>query len=356
MYISEELKANCIAIDKKINESLYFIYMVAMKTSCSLLLVHLIVWFLLLGNVLSNDYTTFKKLVLPPSVTGPESAVFDRGGEGPYVVVADGRILKWQGPTTGFLDFAFTSPNRTKNICDGTNDLKLGPICGRPVALSFNYKTSDLYITDAFFGLLVVGFNGGLATQLSGGYKYLSGIDVESYTGNVYLTDASLTYGIREMTKPGFKPDSTGRLLKYDPRTQRVTVLLTGLSGVGGPSVSSDRKYVLVPQYMNNQIQRHWLQGPKKDTNEVFLTDCGSPKNIKRAANDGEFWVAVEKQVQQSPVLSEPHGLRVNGSATVLQTVPLPQFLNMAHNVVQESNDALYVGSSHSDFVGVYTN
>jgi hypothetical protein len=65
------------------------------------------------------------------------------------------------------------------------------------VALSFNYRNSDLYITDAFFGLLVVGFNGGLATQVSSGYKYLSGIDVESYSGDVYMTDASLTYDIR---------------------------------------------------------------------------------------------------------------------------------------------------------------
>ena len=153
----------------------------------------------------------------------------------------------------------------------------------------------------------------------------------------------------RDTTKPGFKPDSTGRLLKYDPRTQRVTVLLSGLSGVGGPAVSSDRKYVLVPDYVNNKIHRHWLQGPKKDTNEVFLTDCGSPKTIKRAEKDGEFWVAVDK-------LGEPQGLRVNGTAMVLQTVPLPQFLNKPLYVVQESNEALYVGSSATDFVGVCTN
>ena len=86
-------------------------YIVAMKTT-SLFLVDLIVWFLLLGNVLSNEYTTFNKLVLPPNVTGPASAALDRGGKGPYVAVADGRILKWQDPTTGFLDFAYTSPNR----------------------------------------------------------------------------------------------------------------------------------------------------------------------------------------------------------------------------------------------------
>nr|GEW59914.1 six-bladed beta-propeller, TolB-like protein [Tanacetum cinerariifolium] len=63
--------------------------------------------------------------------------------------------------------------------------------------LVMHYRTSDIYITDAFFGLLVVGFSGGLATQLSTGYKYLSGIDVESYSRHVYMTDASLTYDIR---------------------------------------------------------------------------------------------------------------------------------------------------------------
>ncbi|PWA90996.1 Six-bladed beta-propeller, TolB-like protein [Artemisia annua] len=90
----------------------------------------------------------------------------------------------------------------TKDLCDGTNDLSLGPICGKPLALSFNYKTSDLYITDAFFGHLVVGFNGGLATILPGVTSIfqaltLSNIDVESYTRNVYMTDTSLTYDIR---------------------------------------------------------------------------------------------------------------------------------------------------------------
>ncbi|XP_071740758.1 protein STRICTOSIDINE SYNTHASE-LIKE 11-like [Rutidosis leptorrhynchoides] len=324
-----------------------------MKTS-SLFVVNLGVWFLILGSVLC--YTTFTKIMLPPGVTGPESAAFDLGGDGPYVTIADGRILKWLGPAVGFVDFAYTSPNRTKQLCDGTNDLELGPTCGRPLAISFNYKTSDLYITDAFFGLLVVGFNGGLATQLSGGFKYLSGIDVESYTGNVYIADASLNYDIRDMAQPGFTPDSTGRLLKYDPRTQRVTVLLSGLSGVGGPAVSSDRKYVLVPEYANQKIRRYWLQGPEMNTDEVFLTDCWSPKNIKRAEIDGEFWVAVEKQVQQSPESSQPEGIKVNGSAAVLHTEPFTQLLDMNVAVVQESTNALYVGSSNTDFVGVYTN
>ncbi|GJX50990.1 strictosidine synthase-like 12-like protein [Tanacetum coccineum] len=202
-------------------------------------------------SVLSSEYNTFNQLSLPSSVNGLESAAFDRGGDGPYVIVADGRILKWKGPSIGFVDFAYTSHNRTKNLCDGTNDLNLTNM--------IQWRSCN---------------------STSSGYNEPFG----------------------NMAQPGFKLDSTGRLLKYDPRTQRVTTLLSGLSRVGGPAVSSDRK----------------------------------------AANDGEFWVAAENPAQ---------GLRVNGSATVLQTVPLTQYSGMAVSVVQEINGALYVSSSDTDFV-----
>ncbi|GJX50993.1 60S ribosomal protein L13-1-like protein [Tanacetum coccineum] len=73
------------------------------------------------------------------------------------------------------------------------------------------------------------GFNfwgGGLATQLPGVYKYLSGIDVESYTGNVYMADASLTYDIRSVRSRGPSVSSDQKVLfwflemwrKTDPR------------------------------------------------------------------------------------------------------------------------------------------
>ena len=45
-------------------------------------------------------------------VVGPESIAFDCHGQGPYVGVSDGTILKWQGPSLGWIEFAFTSPNR----------------------------------------------------------------------------------------------------------------------------------------------------------------------------------------------------------------------------------------------------
>ena len=78
-----------------------------MKTS-NLDLVFL--FLLMASSVLS--YNIFNEVVLPTSVIGPESVAFDLGGGGPYVTVADGRILKWQGSNVGFVDFAYTSPNR----------------------------------------------------------------------------------------------------------------------------------------------------------------------------------------------------------------------------------------------------
>lgn len=80
-----------------------------MKTSS--LFVDLFVWFLLMASCVLS-YNTFNEVMLPTSVIGPESVAFDLGGGGPYVAVADGRILKWQGSNIGFVDFAYTSPNR----------------------------------------------------------------------------------------------------------------------------------------------------------------------------------------------------------------------------------------------------
>lgn len=43
---------------------------------------------------------------------GPESFAFDRDGGGPYTGVSDGRIIKWQGNESRWINFAVTTPNR----------------------------------------------------------------------------------------------------------------------------------------------------------------------------------------------------------------------------------------------------
>lgn len=45
-------------------------------------------------------------------VFGPESVVFDPQGRGPYAGVGDGRVMRWDGEETGWVEFAVMIPNR----------------------------------------------------------------------------------------------------------------------------------------------------------------------------------------------------------------------------------------------------
>lgn len=91
---------------------------------------------------------------------------------------------------------------RSKAVCDGTTDPNSGPTCGRPLGVGFNNLTGQLYIADAYSGLLVVGSNGGLATPVATTaegvpFRFLNGLDVDQLTGDVYFTDASSVYELR---------------------------------------------------------------------------------------------------------------------------------------------------------------
>jgi sugar lactone lactonase YvrE len=71
-------------------------------------------------------------------------------------------------------------------------------ICGRPLGLRFDKKTGDLYIADAYFGLMKVGPEGGLATSLAtevegAPIRFTNDVDFDT-EGNVYFTDSSTKY------------------------------------------------------------------------------------------------------------------------------------------------------------------
>ncbi|KAF5934056.1 hypothetical protein HYC85_030227 [Camellia sinensis] len=262
--------------------------------------------------VLCSKYSIFSIIQLPPNATGPESVGFNS----PLAVPTSESQMD---PILRFVDFAVTSPNRTKQLCDGTTDPDMGPICGRPLGFSFDSANGKLYIVDAYFGLLVVGPNGGLATQLATSaegvpFKFLDGVDVDQFTG----------LECRNISQPNFKPDSTGRLLTYDPKTNQVKVLLRGLSGAGGPAVSVDSSLVLVGEYVNKRIQKYWLT--------VDITN------------------------QQPTRLTTPVGIRFDDSGKVMQQVNFTAlYNNLSISVVQEQNSALYIGCRFVNFVGVFT-
>ncbi|CAI9099667.1 OLC1v1036523C1 [Oldenlandia corymbosa var. corymbosa] len=236
--------------------------------------------------------------ILPiPGAFGPESFAFDGEGGGPYTGVSDGRIIKWLGNESRWTDFAVTSPNRI--YCEGSNDhVKTEPKCGRPLGLYFSYKSGDLYIADAYLGLMVVGRDGGFAKPLAQKaqgipFKFTNGVDVDQKSGVIYFTDSSKISQRRDYVSVILGGDNTGRLLKFDPRTSEVTVLLDKLMFPNGVALSKRGDFLLVAETTTCRILKFWLNQPKGSTQvEVIAELPGFPDNIKRN-RDGDFWVAI---------------------------------------------------------------
>uniref|UniRef100_A0A7N0TI13 Strictosidine synthase conserved region domain-containing protein n=1 Tax=Kalanchoe fedtschenkoi TaxID=63787 RepID=A0A7N0TI13_KALFE len=230
-------------------------------------------------------------------VQGPESVAFDPSGRGPYAGVADGRVVFWDGHS--WTDFAYTSPNRSE-LCNWSPNplsyLKNEHICGRPLGLRFHKRTGDLYIADAYFGVLRVGPDGGLATSLTAEaegvpLKFTNDLDVDDQ-GNVYFTDSSTNYQRRNFIQLVFSAESTGRVLKYDPVTKQTTVLQRNLQFPNGITLSKDGSFFVFCEGAVGRLRRYWLKGEKAGTSEPFALLPGFPDNI-RTNKDGDFWVAL---------------------------------------------------------------
>ncbi|GER51507.1 pectin lyase-like superfamily protein, partial [Striga asiatica] len=289
------------------------------------------------NSPLANALHSFKRLQLPSP--GCEAYAFDSDNGGPYTGLNDGRIVKYQGPNAGFVEYATTS----KELCDGTHgDMRIGRICGRPLDMEFNHKTGELYVVDLFRGLMVVAPGGGVAAPVaSGDGMPVDGPDaiaIDPMTDEVYFTDI----GTIIFTNTG---DTSGRLLKYDQKIKLRTVVLTGIAGPAGVAVSHDGSFVLIAEYLGCQITRLWLKGPKARTKEVITHLPGNPDSIKRTKS-GDFWVSVNIQKLHPKLTSFPLGQKINQDGRITETVNSFTEYNATYvTEVHEHLGSLYVAS-----------
>ncbi|XP_019189814.1 PREDICTED: protein STRICTOSIDINE SYNTHASE-LIKE 3-like [Ipomoea nil] len=290
---------------------------------------------------------------------GPEDVAFNGKGEGPYTGVADGRILKYYNGK--FIDFATTSPLRTKVICDGTNNTILQLICGRPLGLEFHPRTGDLYIADVNFGLLKVGPKGGLATQLAAGvngikFSFTNAVALDEST--VYFVDSGLIFLTGNFTKIAQSGDTSGRLLKYEMETGRVTVVLRGLSGPAGLAISKDKTFLLISEFIAKKITKYIIKGPKANTTQTLLKLEGQPDNVKRATSGG-YWVAVNilkpPQPQQLIPMTESIAVKFDRNGKILDRKNVTSAYPNSFSAYLEHFGKAYTGSLVPNFLGVYT-
>ncbi|ESW28372.1 hypothetical protein PHAVU_003G281200 [Phaseolus vulgaris] len=312
---------------------------------------------------------SYSQLDLPYSVFGSESAAFDCHGKGPYVGVSDGRILKWHPTNKHWIDFAVTSPHRDKKVCDGLTDESMESMCGRPLGLKFNNVTCDLYIADAYFGLLVVGPGGGVAKQLATSaegvpFRFTNALDIHPQTGEVYFTDSSILFQRRVYLSIILSGDRTGRLLKYVPSSQRVYVMVKGLAFPNGVALSKDNSFLLLAESTTFKVLKVSLRG--RNTIQTFAEVPRSPDNIK-SNSKGEFWVALnsgrgringfekEREVETTvPWTTDPVAIKFDSEGKVVEVLDggYGTQLNSVSEV-EEHDGSLWIGSAVQPYIAL---
>ncbi|KAG2252946.1 hypothetical protein Bca52824_083082 [Brassica carinata] len=281
-------------------------------------------------------------------------AKVDSNGKGFYTGVSGGTILKYT-PEKGFVIFAHITKSSNSLLCYRLKEPISSKECGRPAGIAFNEKTGDLYVADALLGLHVVSPAGGLAVKIADGVdrnpiKFLNGLDVDPTTGIVYFTSLSSHFSAYQMHLLLRLKDATGKLYKYDPSTKTVTVLMEGLGGSAGCTVSSDGSFVLVSQFTKNNIKRYWIKGPKAGSFEDFSNSPSRPalpSSIRRVGSTGNFWIAAVQRVTNQTAVA-----KVDSNGEVIQRIYVPLLYNFLSEV-NEFDGSLYFGSLTERYVGI---
>lgn len=287
---------------------------------------------------------------------GPEDVALDAQGR-IYVPSHEGHIVRLRA--------------------DGTHPEVFADTGGRPLGIDFDAE-GNLIVADAFEGLLSVSPEGKvtvLATQADGAsIAYADDVDVAP-DGRIYFSDASISFPAARSgdTLAASKLEimehrGTGRLLVYDPDTQKATTVADGLVFANGVAVSPDGQFVLLNETGSYRVIKVWIAGPKKGTSESLLENLpGFPDNVSTGM-DGRFWVAlvskrnelldsvsnrpfVRKMIMRLPDFVRPdavpygHVVAFDAQGEVIASLQDPEGAYPLITSVTETPDHLYLGS-----------
>ena len=186
------------------------------------------------------------------------------------------------------------SPSGQRKVLFNTN--------GRPLGLDFD-SLGNLYIADADKGLLLFDKSKQLTTLSTecNGRKFAFVDDLEVGTdGQIYFSDASWKFPIAQYKLDLLEHRPNGRLLSYNPKTKKTSLLLDDLYFANGIAVAKDGSFVLVNETGKYRVTRYWLKGPQKGKHDILIDNLpGFPDGISRGEN-GIFWIAFTSPRQKN--------------------------------------------------------
>ena len=302
------------------------------------------------GEYAINDYLSSSNIIHVNGSIGPEDVDIDKNGL-LYGGFLDGKIIR------------FTPEGKNLGVFADTK--------GRPLGLDFD-NSGNLIIADALKGLLSIDINGNiktLATEIDGvPLNFTDDVDVGP-DGMIYFSDASEKFNVHNYRGDLWEHRPHGKLISYDPSTEKLTLLLDNLYFANGVAVSENGEFLLFNETYDYSISKYWLQGPKAGTREkIFTNTPGFPDGISTGSN-GVFWIAmftprnaaadalapkpfIRKIVYRLPLFIQPapvrHGfiLGIDSNGNVIYNLqdPSPNSFSPITSV-EEENGVLYLGS-----------
>ncbi|KAM0867262.1 hypothetical protein ACQ4PT_042108 [Festuca glaucescens] len=117
----------------------------------------------------------------------------------------------------------------------------------------------SMLVCDAYKGLLRVeeGRVTILASTVEGSPIRFADTVIEASDGTVYFSDGSTRFGFDRWILDYMEASSTGRLLKYDPGTGKVSVVLDNLAFANGVALSRDETFLVVCESWRSILINH---------------------------------------------------------------------------------------------------
>ncbi len=222
-----------------------------------------------------NDKLKALQRIATVGATGPEGIDVDAEGR-IYAGYLDGRVMRFDA--------------------DGSNGEVLANTGGRPLGMA-PLADGRLLVADAIKGLMQIDASRNvtvLASEADGlPFRFTNDLDATKSGERVFFSDSSHKWGPGRDLHDIVEHGGHGRLLCYDFRTRKASVLLKGLQFANGVAIGPDEAYVLVAETSEYRVQRYWLKGPKAGCAEIFIDNLpGFPDNISCNGHD-RFWLAI---------------------------------------------------------------
>lgn len=122
--------------------------------------------------------------------------------------------------------------------------------------------------------------------------------------GDIYFSHSSSDFGMNDGLF-SFFVNPSGRLVHYERKTGKLSVVLDNLYFANGVALSPDEDFVLVAETHASRIQKYYLKGEKKGQAEPFVEGLpGIPDNI--TPDEDGLWIGLVVSADpQNPMLPQ---------------------------------------------------